>query len=120
MTTSTALKQDDLERLISGTHWNPRAILGPHPTPQGLVIRTWLPFAESVEILPAGQTAPIPAKRIHEAGLFEAILPQQKHAHHYKIRARAADGTITESHDPYALPPLLTDFELHLFSEGTF
>jgi 1,4-alpha-glucan branching enzyme len=120
MTTSTALKQDDLERLISGTHWNPRAILGPHPTSQGLTIRTWLPFAESVEIVPAGQTTPVPAKRIHEAGLFEAILPQQKHAQHYKIRARTADGTITEGHDPYAIPPLLTDFELHLFSEGTF
>ncbi|MEQ1626444.1 MAG: 1,4-alpha-glucan branching enzyme, partial [Nitrospira sp.] len=120
MITSTAPKQDDLERLISGTHWNPRAILGPHPTPQGLTIRIWLPFAETVEIVPAGQTAPVSAKRIHEAGLFEALLPKQNDALHYKIRARAADGTITESHDPYALPPLLTDFELHLFSEGTF
>ena len=120
MTTSTALKQDDLERLISGTHWNPRAILGPHPIPQGLAIRSWLPFAESVEILPACQTAPIPAKRIHEAGLFEAILPKQSDALHYKIRSQAADGSLTDRHDPYALPPLLTDFELHLFSEGTF
>jgi len=120
MATSTALKQDDLERLISGTHWNPRAILGPHPAAQGLVIRAWLPFAESVEIVPAGQTAPVPARRIHKAGLFETILPQQKTALHYKIRSRTADGLITESHDPYAMPPLLTDFELHLFSEGTF
>ncbi len=120
MATSTAFAQDDLERLISGAHWNPRAILGPHPTAQGLAVRAWLPFAESVEMLPADRTAPVPAKRIHDAGLFEAILPKQSHALHYKIRARAADGAITEGHDPYALPPLLTDFELHLFSEGTF
>jgi len=70
--------------------------------------------------VPAGQTAPLPARRIHEAGLFETILPQQKTALHYKIRSRTADGLITESHYPYAMPPLLTDFELHLFSEGTF
>ncbi len=120
MTTSTALKQDDLDRLISGTHWNPRAILGPHPTARGLAIRVWLPFADSAEILPAGQTASIPARRIHEAGLFEAILPERSHTLHYKIRSRAADGSITDSRDPYAIPPLLTDFELHLFSEGTF
>ncbi|HEX7767570.1 MAG TPA: hypothetical protein VF443_12710, partial [Nitrospira sp.] len=117
---SAAQVQDDIARLTSGTHWNPRAILGPHPTPQGLTVRTWLPFAETVEIVPAGQTAPIQARRIHDAGLFEAILPIQSHAVHYKIRSRTANGIVTESHDPYALPPLLTDFELHLFSEGTF
>jgi 1,4-alpha-glucan branching enzyme len=120
MKTSTTPAQDDLERLISGTHWNPRAILGPHPTPQGLTVRAWLPFAESVELLPAGQTTAVPAKRIHEAGLFEAVLPKQSHALHYKVRSRTADGMVAESHDPYAIPPLLTDFELHLFSEGTF
>ena len=29
-------------------------------------------------------------------------------------------GHVSERHDPYAFPPLLTDFELHLFAEGTF
>ncbi len=120
MTTSTALAQDDLDRLLSGTHWNPRAILGPHPTGRGLAIRAWLPFADSVEILPAGQTAPVPARRLHEAGLFEAFLPEQSHPLRYRVRSRTADGTVTEQRDPYAVPPLLTDFELHLFSEGTF
>jgi 1,4-alpha-glucan branching enzyme len=120
MTTSTPLAQDDLDRLLSGTHWNPRAILGPHQTARGLTIRAWLPFADSVEILPAGQTAPVQAGRHHAAGLFEAFLPEQSHPLRYTIRSRAADGIVTEHRDPYAVPPLLTDFELHLFSEGTF
>jgi 1,4-alpha-glucan branching enzyme len=120
MTTSTPLAQDDLDRLLSGTHWNPRAILGPHQTARGLTIRAWLPFADSVEILPAGQTAPVQAGRLHAAGLFEAFLPEQSHPLRYTIRSRAADGIVTEHRDPYAVPPLLTDFELHLFSEGTF
>ena len=30
------------------------------------------------------------------------------------------NGTVSEIHDPYAFPPLLTDFQLHLFAEGTF
>jgi 1,4-alpha-glucan branching enzyme len=29
------------------------------------------------------------------------------------------DGTVADIHDPYAFPPLLTDFDLHLFAEGT-
>ena len=120
MATSTPLAQDDLDRLLSGTHWNPRAILGPHQTARGLTIRAWLPFADSVEILPAGQTAPVQAGRLHEAGLFEAFLPEQSHPVRYTIRSRATDGIVTECRDPYAVPPLLTDFELHLFSEGTF
>ena len=120
MTTSTTFAQDDLDRLLSGTHWNPRAILGPHQTARGLTIRAWLPFADSVEILPAGQTTPVQAGCLHPAGLFEAFLPEQSHPLRYTIRSRAADGIVTEHRDPYAVPPLLTDFELHLFSEGTF
>lgn len=41
--------QDDLERLITGTHWDPRAILGPHVATidqvSCLIIRAWLPYA---------------------------------------------------------------------------
>ena len=29
------------------------------------------------------------------------------------------DGNLTESYDPYAFPPLLSDYDLHLFGEGT-
>ena len=38
----------------------------------------------------------------------------------YRLRLTDHAGEISERHDPYAFPPLLTDFELHLFAEGTF
>lgn len=25
-------QQDDFDRIIEGTHWNPHSVLGPHPT----------------------------------------------------------------------------------------
>jgi 1,4-alpha-glucan branching enzyme len=58
--------------------------------------------------------------RLHDAGLFEAIAPEATPIPSYRLRVTQHDGTIVEFHDPYAFPPLLTEFELHLFAEGTF
>ncbi|MCP9471449.1 MAG: 1,4-alpha-glucan branching protein GlgB [Nitrospira sp.] len=119
------LEQDDLDRLIAGTHWNPRALLGPHPCmidgQRRLLIRAWFPHAAQVSVIltPTPQS-PIPMTRLHEAGLFEAVAPEDTAIPQYRFRVERDDGTIIETHDPYAFPPLLTDFELHLFAEGTW
>ncbi|MEC4889826.1 MAG: 1,4-alpha-glucan branching protein GlgB [Nitrospira sp.] len=121
MPTSAHLAHDDIDRIVSGTHWNPRAVLGPHPTPAGLAIRLWQPFAEAVEVVVEQHPAlAIPAQRIHEAGLYEAVVPRGQEPLRYRVRTSGPDGLVSEHDDPYAVPPLLTDFELHLFAEGTF
>jgi len=58
--------------------------------------------------------------RLHEAGLFEAIVPGPLETAPYRLRVTDHTGQVSERHDPYSFPPLLTDFELHLFAEGTF
>lgn len=129
--------QDDLERLITGTHWDPRAILGPHVATIDqvpcLIIRAWLPYAVTAEVVlessasedAVSPTATEPASSrqmtlVHEAGLFETLIPQEIQALSYRLRITQEDGTTTETHDPYAFPLLVTDFELHLFAEGKF
>ncbi|MCP9439696.1 MAG: 1,4-alpha-glucan branching protein GlgB [Nitrospira sp.] len=125
MSPTLHLEQDDLDRLIAGTHWNPRALLGPHHCmidgQRCLLIRAWFPHAEQVAVIaaPASQS-PIPMTRRHDAGLFEVVVPENTMPPLYRFRIERDDGTITEVHDPYAFPPLLTDFELHLFAEGTW
>jgi 1,4-alpha-glucan branching enzyme len=124
MPSQTTFQQEDLDRLITGTHWNPRAILGPHHgTSSGkpcLIIRAWLPYAANVAVLPATPAGMlVPMTRLHDAGLFEAIAPEHTPIPSYRLKVTEHDGTIAEMHDPYAFPPLLTEFELHLFSEGT-
>lgn len=57
--------------------------------------------------------------RIREEGLYETLLPDITQAPPYRLRVTRHDGTVTEVHDPYAVPPLLTEYELHLFAEGT-
>ncbi|HMP08111.1 MAG TPA: 1,4-alpha-glucan branching protein GlgB, partial [Lacipirellulaceae bacterium] len=61
-------------------------------------------------------------RRIHPAGLFEAICPPDIHdmaaGRTYQLRAIDAAGQQMTMHDPYAFPPLLSDYDLHLLGEG--
>jgi hypothetical protein len=65
------LPLEQLEQLVQGHHWNPLAILGPHPMAQGdsptVAIRCFLPEADNVALLLSerGQQ-PIPMTRLHE------------------------------------------------------
>lgn len=115
---------DDVERLINGLHWDPRAILGPHPSsasPGNVLVRCFVPEAVSVGLLPLSASAsPIPMTKTHEAGLFEGALPTQEPSPLYRLQVVDGTGHKTVRWDPYALPPLLTDYQLHLFAEGTF
>jgi 1,4-alpha-glucan branching enzyme len=124
MSPETLVAPDDLERLIAGTHWNPRALLGPHPATidsrRCFIIRAWFPHAVSVAIRPTPTSSPLPMVRLHDAGLFESVVPDDIPVPFYRFRVTRSDGTVMEGHDPYAFPPLLTDFELHLFAEGTW
>jgi 1,4-alpha-glucan branching enzyme len=133
MLSQTGLRVDDLERLVAGAHWNPHSILGPHigaiDGNPCQVIRAWLPQAVEVGVvldppsgrrLPTSQESLLPMARLHEAGLFEVVAPAGSQVPFYRFRVAHQDGTLTEQRDPYAFPPLLTDFELHLFAEGTF
>jgi len=36
----------------------------------------------------------------------------------YRLRVASKNGEISEMHDPYAVSPLLTEFDLHLFGQG--
>ncbi|CUS34364.1 1,4-alpha-glucan branching protein GlgB [Candidatus Nitrospira nitrificans] len=122
MSMDLPIQQDDLDRLIAGTHWAPHTVLGPHPTAidgrPGFAIRAWLPQINDVAVV--SDSIPRPMTRIREEGLYEALLPDNTTlAPSYKLRVTYHNGTVADIHDPYAFPPLLTDFELHLFTEGT-
>ncbi len=53
-------------------------------------------------------------------GLFEVSLPwaDEPHALAYRLRIHTAEGT-RDIVDPYQFGPVLSDFDLHLFAEGT-
>ncbi len=61
--------------------------------------------------------AKIPMERTHPGGLFTAHLENEPGA--YKLNVTDRQGTVAELEDPYRFPPVLSDFDLHLHSEGT-
>ncbi|MGH7252859.1 MAG: GlgB N-terminal domain-containing protein, partial [Nitrospiraceae bacterium] len=114
---------EDIERLVRAEHWDPFCVLGPHSVTangqRATVVRAFLPEAVAACLLPDERgTTPVPMTSIHAAGLFEASVPAMGEKPRYRLRVTDRRGGVTERHDPYAYPPLLSDLDLHLFAEG--
>jgi 1,4-alpha-glucan branching enzyme len=114
--------QEEVEALVRGDHPDPFKVLGVHSVSveggQAEVIRVLAPNAEQAwVVLPAGG-AVRPMTRLHPDGLFEYRAAQREDLNGYRIRTRDANAATQEFSDPYSFPPLLTDYDLHLLSEG--
>jgi 1,4-alpha-glucan branching enzyme len=99
--------------------------LGPHEVDQAgrraLAVRAYLPQSTQAWVVDPGHAELArPMRRIHPAGLFEAICPapDENGKPHYVLRVADAGGKKTIMHDPYSFPHLLTDYDLHLLNEG--
>src|SRR5580765_642596 len=95
---------------------DPFGYLGPHPvaTGGGFVVRAIHPAARAVELrLPGDRVVPMTPDG---AGLFEAHVDD---ASDYRLRIVYQAGHVLEVDDPYRYGRVLTDFDLHLWSEGT-
>jgi 1,4-alpha-glucan branching enzyme len=123
--TPSAPPLTDAQLLLRAEHGDPFAYLGPHQIERDgsrrYAVRVAQPHADAVTVLIAGRE--IPADRIEPDGVFEALLPpeisQRPSPRDYRLRVRWNNGNTSELIDPYAFPPLLSDFDLHLIAEGT-
>jgi 1,4-alpha-glucan branching enzyme len=106
-----SLHPDAIAALVDGRHGDPFAILGPHATEAGRVVRAFLPGATAVSLV-AGDTV-TPMTQLHPAGLFEGALAQSP----YRLRIDW-NGAIQEAEDSYDFGPLLGELDLHLLREG--
>ncbi|BFU96662.1 MAG: 1,4-alpha-glucan branching enzyme [Nitrospira sp.] len=116
------LSLEDIEQLVQGRLWDPHALLGAHPSDDGsgaVAIRSFNPEAERVSVLLDG-AEPISMQRVHKSGLFECLIPGPLSTRPYRLRVLDRHGQVSDGYDAYAFAPLLTDYQLHLFSEGTF
>jgi 1,4-alpha-glucan branching enzyme len=127
--------------VIHGYHENPFEILGPHEIEQdgrrALAVRAFLPEAQRAWVVDAGHQQPKAMRRIHPAGLFEAVVDPKGIKNelqtspfaspaslaatntNYQLRVTYRSGETHTMHDPYAFSPMLTDYDLHLLGEGT-
>ncbi len=101
--------------IIEGRHSDPFHYLGRHMERDVAVVRAFLPDAEEVRVIDE-QGHESELDRIHAAGLFAGPLPNG--SQRYQLRARFG-GDVVELEDPYRFPPVLSEFDLYLLSEGT-
>jgi 1,4-alpha-glucan branching enzyme len=112
---------EELQRLLTGRHHDPHALLGAHPAgDREIIIRAWHPEAVSCELLLTGRgDGPREMTRIAEPGLFAVRLKSAFPAPaDYRLRFHFADNRSWECHDPYIFPPGLGELDLHLIAEG--
>jgi 1,4-alpha-glucan branching enzyme len=112
-----------IEDLVTGRHSDPFGLLGPHLNDRGaIVVRVFQPAAREVHLrvlLPSAMD--LPMERRHPNGLFEAELPgvSSTQGLDYQVVVHFASGVTVERRDPYQFGRVLSDFDLHLFGEGT-
>jgi len=108
--------------VASGTSDDPFAVLGRHEVTvdrhPAVVLRTMQPAASAVELVTPGAVTPMP--RRHPAGLFEARVPLTGNVSDFAYRFRVHEGgAARDVIDPYQYDQVLSDYDLHLFAEGT-
>jgi 1,4-alpha-glucan branching enzyme len=106
-----------LKALAEARHDNPFGVLGPHVEGNGVVIRACIPMAERIAVTRTG-FPPVPMKKRHAAGIFEAAIPGLKEIPAYHLQVTYGDGATADLDDPYRYDRVLTDYDLYLFGEG--
>jgi 1,4-alpha-glucan branching enzyme len=109
------LDLDSVYALSHALHPNPFGVLGPHDSPDGRVIRAFLPGACAVEVLRRADKTPLAKlERTDDSGLFEGIVDDTSP---YLCRIHWPQ-VVQETEDPYSFGLLLGDIDLFLFNEG--
>jgi 1,4-alpha-glucan branching enzyme len=117
-----AAHEDALDAIASGTSDNPFAVLGRHRVivdgRPALLIRTMQPSASDVQLVTDDRVFGMQRRR--PQGLFEARIPFDGPPEDFSYRFRVREGTTTRDViDPYQFGQVLTEYDLHLFGEGT-
>ena len=103
-----------------GRHEDPFGTLGPHldQVTGGIVLRALQPAARTIDVRLMATGDLRPMRRRDRNGLFELALPGDR-IPDYRLRITYTSGQVIEIDDPYRYGRILTEFDLHLFGEGT-
>lgn len=104
--------------LVAGRHSNPFAVLGPHKTLAGIVLRVLRPEADAAEAInpQTGEMLGQLLKR-HVRGFFEGLISKTDEVPRYRLRF-TREGESWEEEDPYRFPSMLGELDRHLIGEG--
>lgn len=125
----TTIYAHDIMMLINSTHPNPHYILGMHfvdvpmddKTRPVATVRAFLPDAKHAWVVDAAdQKKRWPMERVHDGGVFEALIWEKKERFHYLLAVESHFGHSWTMEDPYEeWVEHVTQFDRHLFSTAT-
>jgi len=103
------------QALADGQSGDPFAMLGPHPDAGSVIVRVFLPSAESVHVAHRSGAPLTELTPLQIAGLFAGRIPPGTP---YLLQIRWPGGASQETEDPYSFGLLLGELDLHLLAEG--
>ncbi|MBI2950786.1 1,4-alpha-glucan branching protein GlgB [bacterium] len=123
MQVNKTVSPEDLSRILRADHADPFSVLGMHVVSvngqAGVAVRAFLPEAREVAVWNVESSARYGMARVHEEGFFEAVVFDWPGPFTYQLEWADGGGERRWVHDPYSFPPVLSDYDLHLFGEGT-
>ena len=112
----------ELESLVGLVHQSPHQLLGMHPLGDGagVVVRAFIPWARSVEVLPTHEKKlpRFPLQRIHDSGVFEGVCHDINRVYAYDLAIKNEAGEKHRQRDAYSFLPTLGETDLYLFAQG--
>lgn len=107
------LLSEDIIKIIEARHHDPFSILGAHQYGTETTVTVFLPDTHK-----AWLDNDLILKRIDGTDIFQWTGPSNELNTPYVVHRLAGNGSPISRHDPYCFLPQLSDFDLHLFSEG--
>jgi 1,4-alpha-glucan branching enzyme len=119
---STTASEIEVRQILDAEHHDPFHVLGAHPVAgvngPAVAVRAFLPEASAAAVLTDFED-PKPMDRVHPEGFFEALFENREELFQYRLQLTNEEGHTWTIVDPYSFWPVLTDFDVHLFGEGT-
>lgn len=111
--------QNDLYRILNSDHNDPFNVLGMHKIDNGIVVRAFLPRANTVYVVDFYDgDKKYPMSKIHQDGFFEVVIENRDDFFEYQLDITDHFNNHWITHDPYSFFMVLTDYDLYLFNKG--
>ena len=109
-----------IDAILGADYEDPFAVRGMHVGAGGtLVVRTFQPGAERVEVIHAGDGKVVATLDcLHQDGFFAGTMGKRKNPFAYRLRIHRGPD-VHELEDPYRFPQVLGEMDVHLLAEGT-
>lgn len=111
--TAKQLLSDDIIKIIEARHHDPFSILGAHQNGSKTTVTVFLADTHK-----AWLDNDLILKRIESTDVFQWKGDTKKLNKPYVVHSLSGNGTTVSHHDPYCFLPQLSEYDLHLFSEG--